>query len=89
VATVTPNSALNASIAQARSQVQRDVVREQQDSERLSRSEAQVRQDSDRLSQSQAQLEADQRQLAAVQQQARAQVNTQGQTVGKLINTKA
>jgi hypothetical protein len=78
VATLTNVNALQQSIAQAQRQVQRDV--------------SQVQEDSSRLSASQAQLSRDQRQLQNVQQEGRAaqaRVNTQGQTIGKLINTTA
>lgn len=78
MATVSNIKALQVSIALAERQVQRD--------------QSQVQEDSNRLSQSQAQLARDQRQLNAVTQEGRvaqARVNTQGETIGKLIDTVA
>lgn len=78
VATVSNIKALQVSIALAERQVQRD--------------QSQVQEDSNRLSQSQAQLARDQRQLNNVVQEGRtaqARVNTQGETIGKLIDTVA
>jgi hypothetical protein len=78
VATVSNIRALQVSIALAERQVQRD--------------QTQVQEDSVRLSQSQAQLARDQRQLSQVVQEGRAaqaRVNTQGETIGKLIDTVA
>jgi hypothetical protein len=76
---------LAASLALAEGQVQRD--------------QSQVQADGARLGQSQAQLVRDQRQLSATQDQsqapaqapqaAQAQLNAQGQTIGKLINIVA
>lgn len=78
MATVSNIKALQVSIALAERQVQRD--------------QSQVQEDSNRLSQSQAQLARDQRQLNEVVQESRvaqSRVNTQGQTIGKLIDTVA